>query len=136
MQENTFKIEEGRVYELSELAKLGLDKESFVKSRTQGHISLMDQLIFHDKTYFEGMTFELIRGTKKFRAEENDLCSGQVNRLMTIRKIEWDIKGLENTIWAWKFDFDVPEKIPPLEAKLVVLKNELLMQVKGTVRRS
>jgi hypothetical protein len=136
MQENTLKIEEGRVYELSELVKLGLDKESFVKSRTQGHISLMDQLVFHDKTYFEGMTFELIRGTTKFRAEANDLGSAHVNRLMTIRKIEWDIKGLENTIWGWKFDFDMPEKIPPLEARLAELKNELLMQVKRTVRRS
>jgi len=132
MQGNKFNVEEGRVYDWLELVKLGLDKESFVKSRAQGHIPLMDQLIFHDKTYFEGITFRLIKGTKKFRAEGNDFGQYQVERMMSIRRIENEIEILENTLWAWKFDFNVPEKIPPLEERLAKLKSELLNQIKGT----
>ena len=57
MQGNKFNIEEGRVYDWSELVKLGLDKDSFVKSRAQGHISLMNQLIFHEKHILKGSPF-------------------------------------------------------------------------------
>ncbi len=132
MQENLFNVEEGRVYGWSELVKMGFDKESFIKRRSQGHISLMDHIVFHDKTHFEGITFRLIKGTKKFRAEGNNYSSAQVDRLMSIRRIENEIEILENTLWAWRFDFNVPEKIPPLEAKLAELKSELLNRIKGT----
>ncbi|MFT6716662.1 MAG: hypothetical protein ACJA0Q_001306 [Saprospiraceae bacterium] len=132
MQEKSLKLEEGRIYDWSELLELGFDKESFIKSRIQGHITLMDKLVFHHKTYTEGMTFELVKSTKKFKAVRNNLGTNQVNRLMVIRRIECDIEAVENNIWAWKFDCEVPDKIPPLEAKLIELKSELLSQVKGT----
>ena len=123
-------IEEGRVYDWSEIVELGLATDSFIKNRIQGHIALLNQLVFHKKTYFEGVTFELVRSTKKFKAVRNNYDSHQVNRLIAIRRIESDIEEVENTLWAWKFDSQVPEKIPPLEAKLAELRNELLCRVK------
>ena len=77
------------------------------------------------------MTFELVQSTKKFKAIGNSLNSHQVQRRMTIRRIEYEIEEVESAIWAWKFDFTVPEKIPPLEAKLAELRTELLHTVKN-----
>ena len=133
MQDDKLKLEEGRVYTWSEIQQLGFNKNDFIKNRIPGHISMMDQLVFQNKTYTVGMTFELIQSTKKFKAIGNGLNADQVHRHMTIRRIEHEIEEVENAIWTWKFDFTVPEKIPPLEAKLAELRAELLNTVKSRV---
>lgn len=130
MRDSVLILEEGRIYDWSEILELGFKQESFIKKRTQGHLTLMDRVVFYEKTYTVGMTFELVRNTKKFRASKNYFELDQVNRLMTIQRIECEIEKVESTLWSWKFDFADSDKIPPLEAKLVELKEELLVMVR------
>jgi len=127
------KIDEGKIYSWDEVQKLGFARKKFVKKTVQGHVALMNRVVFHDKVYFEGITFEIVKNTKKFRAEKNDLGFHQVNRLSNIQRIESEIEEVESSIWAWRFDSAVPEKVAFLEGKLRLLKDELLEQVKDTV---
>ena len=126
MEKELTEIKSGQIYEWGDIKNSGLDKELFIKFRSEGHIDLLSSVEFHEKTYFPNFTFVHFKGTNKFKAEENGFSSAKANHLTQIRNLEWKIEGIENTIWAYKFEFNDKAPIPALEAELAELKKELL----------
>ena len=126
MEKDTTEIKSGHIYEWGDIKNSGLDKERFIKVRSEGSIGLLNSIVFVEKTYFPNFTFVHFKGTNKFKAEENGYSEEKANHQTKIRNMEWAIEGVENTIWAYKFEFNDKAPIPALEADLADLKKQLL----------
>jgi hypothetical protein len=81
-------IEVNKVYEWADLIKLNFPLKRFHKEDGKIGLNRLASKHFHDKTYFEGVTFELLPHTSKFKAIENDYSKMKVWRFVTIRNIE------------------------------------------------
>ena len=126
MEKELVDIKSGQICEWSDIKNSGLDKERFIKVRSEGSIGLLNSIVFFEKTYFPNFTFVHFKGTNKFQAEENGYSEEKANHQTKIRNMEWEIEGVENTIWAYKFEFNDKAPIPALEAELAELKKKLL----------
>ena len=126
MEKEIVELKTGQIYLWDDIKKSGLDKERFIKVRSEGSISLLNSTVFFEKTFFPNYTFIHFHGTNKFKVEENGCSEEKAEHLTKIRDLEWEIEGVENTIWAYKFEFDNLAPIPALEEKLSELKKQLL----------
>ena len=126
-------IEIGKVYEWTELIKMNYPLKRFHKEDGKVGLNRLASKHFHDKTYFEGITFELLQHTTKFKALDNNYSKMKVWRFITIRNIEWEIERLENFIWTLKFEFKTLDVIKEEELRLQVLRCRLLEVLRGRV---
>lgn len=76
---------------------------------------------FHPETHYKGVT--VVTTGSGFKLEENTLSEMQASLKNAIRDQKNAIEGLENNIWAQRFELDNPDIADLLEERL---KNNLL----------
>ena len=126
-------IQYNGIYEWSDIIQMDFPVKRFIKEDGKTGLHLLASHNFHEFTYFEGVTFELIPLTNKFKAVENNHSKAKVWRFITIRNIEWEIKRVENYIWTLKFEFQSRDLISVEETRLDVLKCRLIEVLRGGV---
>lgn len=127
------KLQHNKIYNWSAIVQYELPFKRFIKQDGKIGLEFLASKNFHEQTYVEGFTFELIEGTSKFKVFENDFSKAKVWRFTTIRNIEWEINRVENYIWTLKFEFKSKDEIDKEVTRLNVLRDRLLQVLRGGV---
>lgn len=117
----------GKTFFFDELASKGFRDDSIVKTNTAVNDPLLGRIIFHNKTYYQGFTLELVNNDK-FTVVSNNLSKNEADKLNLIRNMECDIESLNNSIHAYRFEFediDYANKLEKKKEELVQKLNQL-----------
>lgn len=109
-----------------ELHACGVIAEEFIKTSSIGSSDLLSRLVFWSETYYPGITL-IFDSNSYFTIIPNDYTAEQVQFRMKLRQLYWELEGLENTIWAYRFDMEMRdiESADRLAPKVNLIKEEI-----------
>lgn len=129
MKENYKILKEllGKQFSFSELKEKGFKDEQIIKSLKNKSNNLLQEIIYQPKTYYKGVTL-VIENEDNFSVIANTLTEKQATNKNKIIQLESELDGLENTIWAYRFEFKNEELASNFEkkARLVTAKIKML----------
>jgi len=117
---------QGKRFSFSELKKMGFSDKQIIKSVKNEGNELLQDIIFQPKTYYKGLTLE-IYNENNFTVIKNSLTKKQAANKNKIIKLENELIGLENTIWAYRFEFKNEEMALNFEKKLKLITAKIKM---------
>jgi len=109
-----------------DLNACGVNPEEFIKISSIGSSDLLSRLVYWSETYYPGITL-IFDSNSYFTIIPNDYTAEQVQFRMKLRQLYWELEGLQNTIWAYRFDMEMRdiESAERLVPKVNLIKEEI-----------
>jgi hypothetical protein len=120
MEENNIEIlkelSDQSIY-IEELIKKGFKDNNIIARDTRQASYFLGQITYHEVTYYQGLTFEIVNN-EKVSIKPNNLKEVEANLFNHIRDLEMEIEGLGNNIWANRFEYRDEEAAKELEIEI------------------
>jgi translation initiation factor IF-1 len=107
MEENNTAILEElinqRIY-VEELIKKGFKDNKIIARDTRQANSFLGQITYHDATYYQGLTLEIVNN-EKVSVKPNNLKEIEADVFNHVRDLEIKIESFGDIIWANRFEY-------------------------------
>ena len=107
-----------------DLLEKGIEDNTLIINRIIHNDGLFSKTVYIKKRFYEGVTLE-VENNEWFIFSSNNFTKEKVKNENKILETQNEIEALNNNIYAYRFEFNLPEKANELEKKKRVLESIL-----------
>lgn len=105
-----------------DLLEKGIEDNTLIINRIIHNDGLFNKTVYIKKRFYEGVTLE-VENNEWFIFSSNNFNKEKVKNENKILETQNEIEALNNNIYAYRFEFNLPEKANELEKKKRVLES-------------